>query len=115
MACKGLVVVSDNWYPGWTAEVDGRPAKIWKVNTVIRGVVVEPGKHQVVDAIPPVYGLFRLRVPAVRPGRGSGIAVPQKSVSLMCAIFQVPTSSTAFQMYSTSFSIARMEICSLSL
>ncbi len=48
MACKGLVVVSDNWYPGWTAEVDGRPARIWKVNTVIRGVVVDPGRHQVV-------------------------------------------------------------------
>lgn len=48
MACKGLVVVSDNWYPGWDAWVDGQPARIWKVNTVIRGVVVGKGKHQVV-------------------------------------------------------------------
>lgn len=48
MACKGLVIVSDNWYPGWDAWVDGKSAKIWKVNTVIRGVVVERGKHQVV-------------------------------------------------------------------
>ncbi|SPE29136.1 membrane hypothetical protein [Candidatus Sulfopaludibacter sp. SbA3] len=48
MACKGLVVVSDNWYPGWDAWVDGKSAKIWKVNTVIRGVVVDAGRHQVV-------------------------------------------------------------------
>jgi hypothetical protein len=47
MACKGLLIVSDNWYPGWRAEVDGRPAEIWKVNTVIRGVVVNAGKHNV--------------------------------------------------------------------
>ena len=47
MACKGLLIVSDNWYPGWRAEVDGRPARIWKVNTVIRGVVVPAGKHTV--------------------------------------------------------------------
>lgn len=47
MACKGLVIVSDNWYPGWDAWVDGNSAKIWKVNTVIRGVVVGPGRHQV--------------------------------------------------------------------
>jgi hypothetical protein len=47
MACKGLLIVSDNWYPGWRAEVDGRSADIWKVNTVIRGVVVNAGKHTV--------------------------------------------------------------------
>jgi hypothetical protein len=58
MACKGLVVVSDNWYPGWKAEVDGRPAKIWKVNTVIRGVVVDKGRHQVVMRYRPLTVYF---------------------------------------------------------
>ena len=47
MACKGLVIVSDNWYPGWSARVDGQAARIWKVNTVIRGVVVDRGRHVV--------------------------------------------------------------------
>jgi hypothetical protein len=47
MACQGMLVVSDNWYPGWRAEVDGRPTGIWRVNTVIRGVVVPAGKHTV--------------------------------------------------------------------
>jgi hypothetical protein len=47
MGCRGLVVVSDNWFPGWQASVDGRGAPILKVDTVIRGVVVERGRHTV--------------------------------------------------------------------
>jgi len=61
MACKGIVVVSDNYYPGWVADVDGHAAKIWKVNTVIRGVVVDAGRHTVAMKYRPmsVYlGLF---------------------------------------------------------
>jgi len=61
MACKGMVVVSDNWYPGWAAEVDGRAAQIWKVNTVIRGVVVDRGRHELVMKYRPFsvyFGLF---------------------------------------------------------
>jgi hypothetical protein len=46
-ACKGLVVVSDTWYPGWTAAVDGVEREILEVNGAIRGVVVEAGRHTV--------------------------------------------------------------------
>jgi hypothetical protein len=58
MACKGMLVVSDNWYPGWRAEVDGQPAEIWKVDTVIRGVVVAAGKHTVVMRYRPLSVYF---------------------------------------------------------
>jgi hypothetical protein len=47
MACRGMLVVSDNWYPGWHASIDGNAAEIWKVNTAIRGVVIGPGRHTV--------------------------------------------------------------------
>jgi Bacterial membrane protein YfhO len=47
MSCRGLLVVSDSWYPGWRAQVDGKPAAIWKVNTAIRGVIVTAGRHNV--------------------------------------------------------------------
>lgn len=47
MKCAGLVVLSDNYFPGWTATVDGKPAKIWEAYTVIRGVEVGPGRHQI--------------------------------------------------------------------
>jgi hypothetical protein len=62
MACTGLLVVSDNWYPGWRAQVDGRYEGIWKVNTVIRGVVVPAGRHEVVMRYRPfsVYFGFAL-------------------------------------------------------
>jgi hypothetical protein len=47
MRCKGMVVLSDNWYPGWTATVDGQPAKIWEAYTAIRGVEVPAGSHRI--------------------------------------------------------------------
>jgi uncharacterized membrane protein YfhO len=53
--------VSDNDYPGWHAEVDGKSAPIWNVNTVIRGVVVGPGRHQLAMKYRPFsvyFGLF---------------------------------------------------------
>ncbi|HKE25632.1 MAG TPA: YfhO family protein [Bryobacteraceae bacterium] len=61
MACKGLLVVSDNWYPGWHASIDGNSADIWKVNTVVRGVVVGTGKHTITMTYRPFsvyFGLF---------------------------------------------------------
>jgi hypothetical protein len=61
MACQGMLVVSDNWYPGWRAEIDGQAADIWKVNTVIRGVVVGRGRHTVSMLYRPFsvyFGLF---------------------------------------------------------
>jgi len=45
MSCMGLLVISDSWYPGWRAQVDGKSVDIWKVNTAIRGVLVPAGRH----------------------------------------------------------------------
>ncbi len=47
MACRGLLLVSDNWYPGWVARVDGRRAPLEHADSVIRGVVLEAGRHTV--------------------------------------------------------------------
>jgi hypothetical protein len=63
MACTGLLIVSDNDYPGWHATVDGKPSAIWRVNTVIRGAVVDRGRHQMVMKYRPgsvYFGLFCL-------------------------------------------------------
>ncbi|MFC1990739.1 YfhO family protein [Chloroflexota bacterium] len=43
----GMLVLSDNYFPGWEARVDGRGAKIYRVNGVMRGVFIEPGTHSV--------------------------------------------------------------------
>jgi hypothetical protein len=47
MACTGMVIVSDAWFPGWKAEVDGQSAEVFRAYGMIRGVVVGKGSHRV--------------------------------------------------------------------
>ena len=42
-----LLVVSDSYYPGWRAAVDGRPVPLLRTNVILRGVPVPAGRHQV--------------------------------------------------------------------
>ena len=42
----GLLVLSDIYYPGWTAKVDGQEVEIGRVNYVLRAIHVEGGKHK---------------------------------------------------------------------
>ncbi len=43
----GWVVVSDTWYPGWRAYIDGEPTEIVRANYLFRAVEVPAGKHQI--------------------------------------------------------------------
>jgi Bacterial membrane protein YfhO len=43
----GLLVLTDVFYPGWKVTVDGRPAKIERVDYLLRGVRVGAGHHVV--------------------------------------------------------------------
>jgi hypothetical protein len=45
MACKGMVVLSDTFFPGWRATIDGASAPIYEVNAAMRGVIVPAGPH----------------------------------------------------------------------
>jgi hypothetical protein len=43
----GLLVVSENFYPGWRATVDGQPTKILRADLTLRAIPVRAGQHRV--------------------------------------------------------------------
>jgi hypothetical protein len=40
---RALLVLSENYFPGWKASVNGRPAPIYRVDGALRGIVVPDG------------------------------------------------------------------------
>jgi hypothetical protein len=43
----GVVVVADQYYPGWQATVDGTPSELFRANGFQRAVFVKAGKHDI--------------------------------------------------------------------
>jgi len=46
-AVAGLLVLSDSYYPGWKARIDGQKTAIYRVNHALRGLFVPPGAHEI--------------------------------------------------------------------
>lgn len=46
-AQSSFLVLSDHYYPGWQAAVDGVPAQIYRANALLKAVYVKPGSHLV--------------------------------------------------------------------
>jgi hypothetical protein len=44
---EGILTLSEAYYPGWTATVDGSAAPILRVDYTLRGIRVGPGRHEV--------------------------------------------------------------------
>jgi uncharacterized membrane protein YfhO len=61
----GLLVLSDNYYPGWTAAIDGQPEKILRANHTMRAVSVPAGQHLVSFRFAPPAFFASLYVSAV--------------------------------------------------
>jgi len=43
----GFLVLSENYYAGWKAEIDGQSTKIYQTDFSLRGIVVPKGKHRI--------------------------------------------------------------------
>lgn len=43
----GYVVLTDTWFPGWVASVDGEPSEVHRANDAFRAVKLRPGTHRV--------------------------------------------------------------------
>ena len=52
-----ILVLADNWLPGWTVQVDGRPAELLKADHMLRAVALPAGTHSVE---------FRYKAPLLR-------------------------------------------------
>ncbi len=42
-----LLVVTDTWFPGWRARVDGRPAELLRADHAFRAVALPAGRHAI--------------------------------------------------------------------
>lgn len=45
LSCRGMVLLTDTWFPGWRATVDGKAARIYEAYGGVRGVMVDGGTH----------------------------------------------------------------------
>lgn len=43
----GMLVVSQAWFPGWQARVDGKKSNVFRVDGLVQGVPVTSGRHRV--------------------------------------------------------------------
>ena len=74
---SGWLVLSDSWYPGWTAAVDGRSAPVVQADHFFRAVRVPAGTHQV---------RFRYEPLSLRAGLAtSGVAL----LAFVCSLLWV--------------------------
>lgn len=45
---RGILVLTDSYYPGWAATVDGQPTHIYLANYNFRAIVIPEGEHKIV-------------------------------------------------------------------
>jgi len=69
-----VLVVSEIFYPGWTATVDGQPAQMSVADYLLRGVALPAGRHTVE---------MRYTAPAAR----TGAIISGCTLLLLCALF----------------------------
>jgi hypothetical protein len=69
----GIVVLHDTFASGWTATIDGKPAEVFPVNVLSRGVVVGRGAH-------------RIRMTYMPPGLAAGAATSAATLLVLIVI-----------------------------
>ena len=62
LTVPGILVLSDTYYPGWRATVDGAPAHIEQANLLFRGLALPPGVHRVVFDFAPASLMLGQRI-----------------------------------------------------
>ena len=56
---EAVLMLNDHWSPHWNVSVDGQSAKLLRCNSVMRGVQLKPGEHNIVFRFqPPATWLY---------------------------------------------------------
>ncbi|MEW6270959.1 MAG: YfhO family protein [Thermodesulfobacteriota bacterium] len=76
LAAPGLLVLTDTWYPGWRAEVDGGERPILRADYAFRAVALPAGTHRVV---------FRYQPASLRIGAAISAAALVAMVAVVAA------------------------------
>lgn len=50
-----VVLLNDAYFPGWTAEIDGQPAPLYRADVMFRAAVVPPGSHTIAVEYRPLW------------------------------------------------------------
>ena len=62
---NGLLVLTDTYYPGWRAWVDGAEQPIWRTNYLFRGIMLTTGRHTIEFRYEPLSFRLGLTIAAV--------------------------------------------------
>ena len=71
----GWLVLRDNYFPGWKAEVDGAPARILRADYAFRAVALSAGSHRVVFRYRPESFYWGIGVSLAALATAAGIAL----------------------------------------
>jgi len=63
VAAASVLVLTDSYYQGWSASVDGKRTELLPTNYAVRGLLLAPGRHSVV---------YEYRCPGFLPGLALG-------------------------------------------
>ena len=62
---EGYLVLSEVYYPGWQAKVDGRTVPTYRANYTFRAIYLEPGTHHVIMTFRPVTWYLGLAIAGI--------------------------------------------------